>query len=194
MQTMTAKFEEAIDLSSVPEGLADEPGRARWAPAFAMLGGGLLVMALAVAALAGAGHHNHATGSVSAAGAAAPAAATGETGEAAPAAPADGLTIQSAGDISVLNMTYDAGQSSGWHAHRGIHAVAILSGSLTVYDEHCVATTYGPDNPYIGGQHLHLIRNEGAEPASMVVTYINPVSSSQQPAQVGSVTPPCAIS
>jgi quercetin dioxygenase-like cupin family protein len=104
-----------------------------------------------------------------------------------------GLTIQSPGDISVLNMTYEPGQSSGWHSHRGIHAVALVSGQITVYDQSCQAHTYGPGDAYIGGQQLHLVRNEGAEPAVMVVTYVNPVS--QGPAQVATAAPvpPCDI-
>ena len=107
-----------------------------------------------------------------------------------------GLTIQSPGDISVLNMTYEPAKSSGWHRHRGIHAVAVISGTLTVYDQNCVATAYGPGQAYIGGQQLHLVRNEGSEPATMVVTYVNPVN--QGPATVAATqapapTPPCDV-
>lgn len=108
-----------------------------------------------------------------------------------PAAPAAGLTIQGPGDITVLNMTYEPGETTGWHAHRGIHAVAILAGELAVYDAGCVRTTYGPDNPYIGGQQLHLIRNETGAPVPMVVTYLNPVTASQ-PAHVITTPPACA--
>lgn len=107
-----------------------------------------------------------------------------------PAAAPSGLTIQSTGDISVLNMTYEPGQSSGWHTHRGIHAVALVAGEVTVYDQNCVAHTYGPNEPYIGGQQLHLLRNEGAEPAVMVVTYMNPINPG--PAQVAP-TPQCDV-
>ncbi len=103
----------------------------------------------------------------------------------------DGLTIQSPGDITVLNMTYAPGQSSGWHHHRGIHAVAVVSGQLTVYDQDCVAHTYGSGDAYIGGQLPHLVRNEGTEPATMVVTYVNPTGPA--PAQVAPTTPPCDV-
>ncbi len=102
-----------------------------------------------------------------------------------------GLTIQGPGDITVLNMTYEAGETSGWHSHRGVHAVAILSGELAVYDTNCVRTTYGPGNAYIGGQQLHLIRNETGGPVPMVVTYLNPTTTSQA-AHVVTTPPACA--
>jgi quercetin dioxygenase-like cupin family protein len=109
-------------------------------------------------------------GSASRASAQAPAAtATGTT-----ATGSEGLTIQGPGAITVLRMVYEPGQSSGWHAHRGIHAVAVLTGTVTVYEPDCTAHVYSPTDPYIGGQQLHLVRNEGDVPADMVVTYLNP--------------------
>ena len=152
----------------------------RRASALGLMGGGLAVIALAAGLLATAPHHStH------------PAARAGGTPEAAAAAGA--LTIQSTGDISVLNMTYEPGQSSGWHLHRGIHAVAVISGTLTVYDQDCVAHTYGPGEAYIGGQQLHLVRNEGAEPASMVVTYVNPISTGPAKVAPAPPAPPCDV-
>jgi len=112
--------------------------------------------------------------------------------EVAPAAAPAGLTISGPGDITVLNMTYDAGESSGWHAHRGIHAVAALSGELTVYDTACNRTTYGPDNPYIGGQQVHLIRNETGAPVPMLVTYLNPLQPAHTVPPPIATPPPCA--
>lgn len=77
-------------------------------------------------------------------------------------------------DFAVVAITYDPGQSSGWHVHPGVHAVHVLSGTLTVYDESCAARTYGPDQSYVGGRDPHLARNETAEPLRMVVTYVEP--------------------
>lgn len=119
-----------------------------------------------------------------------PATPAAATAGPAPAAGA-GLTIQGPGDVTVLTVTYEAGETSGWHSHRGIHAVAVLEGELVVYDANCFRTTYGPGNPYIGGQQLHLIRNETAAPVPMVVTYLNPVTTAQSPA-VTTTPPSCA--
>lgn len=84
------------------------------------------------------------------------------------------ITLSGPGDVSTVTQVYEPGQTSGWHAHTGIHAVAVLSGTLTVYDEQCRAQAFGPGQPYIGGQELHLVRNEGPAPVEMVVTYLNP--------------------
>lgn len=95
---------------------------------------------------------------------------------AAPApAPADPLAITlSARDVSVVTQVYEPGQDSGWHTHPGIHAVAVLSGVLTVYDAQCRPQTFEPGRPYVGGQELHLARNETGSPVQMTVTYLRP--------------------
>jgi quercetin dioxygenase-like cupin family protein len=108
-------------------------------------------------------------------------------GDVPPAAPVEevavggpgSLTLSGPGDVNVLKVAYEPGQSSGWHTHAGIHAVAVLSGTLTVYDGQCQAQHYGPGRPYIGGQELHLARNETAAPVEMVVTYLNPSTSTK---------------
>lgn len=147
-----------------------------------LMGSGVIVLALAAFTLFVALPER----SGPTAGASAPA-----SGPAPETAQPAGLTIQGPGDITVLNMTYEAGETSGWHSHRGVHAVAILSGELVVTDANCVRTTYGPGNPYIGGQHLHLIRNETDGPVPMVVTYLNPTATSQA-AHVVTTPPTCA--
>lgn len=105
-----------------------------------------------------------------------------------PAAPApapvtsvDPLAITlSARDVSVVTQVYASGEESGWHRHSGIHAVAILSGVLTVYDGECRAQTFDADRPYVGGQEAHLVRNEGDAPVVMAVTYLSPAAGSEQ--------------
>ena len=80
----------------------------------------------------------------------------------------------SARDISVVTQVYGPGEDSGWHTHSGIHAVSVLSGVLTVYDGQCRPQTFEPGRPYVGGQELHLVRNETAAPVEMAVTYLSP--------------------
>jgi quercetin dioxygenase-like cupin family protein len=75
--------------------------------------------------------------------------------------------------VSVVTQVYDPGQSSGWHLHAGVHAVAILSGTLTVYDDQCRPAQFGPGQPYVGGRQVHLARNDSDVPVEMVVTYID---------------------
>ena len=89
-----------------------------------------------------------------------------------PAEPA-AITV-AARDIAVVSQVYAPGDASGWHAHSGIHAVTVLSGVLTVYDAQCRAQTFEPGRPYVGGQDLHLVRNDGGVPVEMAVTYLHP--------------------
>ena len=80
----------------------------------------------------------------------------------------------SARDVSVVTQVYEPGHDSGWHAHPGIHAVAVISGVLTVYDGQCQARTVEPGQPYVGGQEPHLVVNRTDAPVTMAVTYLRP--------------------
>jgi hypothetical protein len=104
------------------------------------------------------------------AGMARPTAQPGRVG--APAEPAP-ITV-AARDIAVVSQVYAPGETSGWHAHSGIHAVTVVSGVLTVYDAQCRPQTFEPGRPYVGGQDLHIVRNDGVVPVEMAVTYLNP--------------------
>jgi quercetin dioxygenase-like cupin family protein len=144
---------------------ADEaPTRPAHAPLLAMLSG-LLLLALAATVLVHAGRRPR------------PAPRPTATATAVPAPPAPGAPLAitlSARDVSVVTQVYAPGRDSGWHTHPGIHAVAVLSGTLTVYDSECRRQTFGPGRPYVGGQELHLARNETDAPVEMTVTYLSP--------------------
>ena len=53
--------------------------------------------------------------------------------------------------VGTATSSYGPGHTSGWHVHPGVHSVVVLSGTLTVYDENCVRTDYGPGQSYLGG-------------------------------------------
>ncbi len=105
-----------------------------------------------------------------------------------PAVAADptGLTLAGPEAVSVVSQVYDPGQDSGWHVHSGIHAVAVISGTLTVYDGQCRAHTVEPGRPYVGGQEVHRARNQTAHPVEMVVTYLSPSAAADSPRRVAS--------
>ena len=46
-------------------------------------------------------------------------------------------------------------QSTGWHTHPGPNIVLVVTGSLTLTDEHCNATTYGPGQAFATGLNVH---------------------------------------
>ena len=86
-----------------------------------------------------------------------------------------GIVLRGPGDVAVVTQAYEPGQTSGWHTHAGLHAVAVLTGELTVYDGECRPQRIVAGEPYVGGRDLHLVRNEMAERVEMVVTYLNAV-------------------
>jgi quercetin dioxygenase-like cupin family protein len=75
-------------------------------------------------------------------------------------------------EVVMMPDTYEPGESSGWHSHRGLHGIVVTSGGLTVYDAQCQRTTYAVGQPFLGGNGVHLVRNETDQPVQMVVTYI----------------------
>ena len=175
MRTVELSPEQSIVLTESTTTLptatqaGDAPGRRGPAPVVAMAAG-LLVLGLAATVLLGALGRNESKP------APAPAAI--------PMA-ADPLALTlSARDVSIVHQVYSPGETSGWHSHSGIHAVAVLSGVLTVYDGQCQAQTFEAGQPYVGGQHLHLVRNESAEPVVMSVTYLSPASGGEPTRQL----------
>jgi quercetin dioxygenase-like cupin family protein len=104
-------------------------------------------------------------------------------GHATPPASDPGILLRGPGDVAVVTQVYEPGQTSGWHTHAGLHAVAVLAGELTVYDGECRPQRVVAGEPYVGGRELHLARNETAERVDMVVTYLNAVGPA--PAHAG---------
>lgn len=84
-----------------------------------------------------------------------------------------GIVLRGSGDVAVVTQVYEPGQTSGWHTHAGLHAVAVLTGELTVYDGKCRPQRVVAGAPYVGGRELHLARNETAQRVRMTVTYLN---------------------
>ena len=75
-------------------------------------------------------------------------------------------------NVGTASETYEPGHTSGWHVHPGVHSVVVLSGTLTIYDERCVRTDYGPGETYLGGNAPHLARNERADDLNVAITYV----------------------
>jgi len=48
-----------------------------------------------------------------------------------------------------------ADQSTGWHTHPGPNIVLVVTGLLTLSDEHCNVTTYGPGQAFATGLDVH---------------------------------------
>ena len=91
-------------------------------------------------------------------------------------------------DVGTTDLRYEPGHSSGWHIHPGVHAVVVLAGTLTVYDQNCTRLDYGAGASYLGGSEPHLARNETSADVALAVTWVYERSSPMGPGV--SVAPP----
>ena len=138
-------------LVTAPDPPGQRPSAFRRALPLVAMAGGLVVMAVAALVMVRAGDD--------------------------PAPAGDPLAITlSARDVSVVTQVYEPGHDSGWHSHPGIHAVAVVSGVLTVVDAQCQVQIVEPGRPYVGGQELHVVRNHSDQPVTMSVTYLSPTA------------------
>ena len=81
-------------------------------------------------------------------------------------------------DVVVLTTTINPGGSTGWHSHPGPAFIVVIRGTLTVYDGNdpaCTPHRYGPGTGFLdpGFGHVHIARNEGTTPVTVVQTYLN---------------------
>jgi quercetin dioxygenase-like cupin family protein len=82
-------------------------------------------------------------------------------------------------DVRVQSVTIDPGGRSGWHHHPGMVVVAVETGTVTVLDAACNASTYGPGSPngsvFIeSGDEPGEVRNTTDKPATVYATFIAP--------------------
>ena len=81
-------------------------------------------------------------------------------------------------DTVVLTTTINPGGSTGWHSHPGPAFIVVTQGTLTVYDGNdptCTPHRYGPGTGFLdpGLRRVHIARNEGTTPVTVVQTYLN---------------------
>jgi quercetin dioxygenase-like cupin family protein len=86
------------------------------------------------------------------------------------------LKLKAPTDVLVQSATFQPGSTSGWHAHPGFVILAVKTGALTRYDEHCKAQTFTAGQAFVeeGRNHAVLVRNDGAEPSIAYITYVVP--------------------
>jgi quercetin dioxygenase-like cupin family protein len=94
----------------------------------------------------------------------------------------DGIKIQTKNpvDVAVLEVTFAPGASAGWHFHPGPVFVVIRAGTLSVWNEDCVKTTYSPNSTFFeaGRATSLLVKNESAtEEVRVYGTFIVPVGA-----------------
>ncbi len=91
----------------------------------------------------------------------------------------DGVRFKTkeATDVRVQQIVFAPGSNSGWHHHPGMVMVVVATGSVTLWDEHCRQTTYGPGLPHgaafvESGDEPGLVTSKDG--ATNYVTYVVP--------------------
>ena len=93
-------------------------------------------------------------------------------------------------DGSVLNNVWQPGGSTGWHTHLGHTLVIVTAGAVTAYqgdDPTCTGTVYTAGMSFVeGGDHMHIVRNEGTVEAQSVAVRLIPAG---QPGRIDAPDP-----
>ena len=108
-----------------------------------------------------------------------------------PADTADGkiwLSFQQtkgASDLYVQNNTWQPGGTTGWHSHPGHSLIIVTAGTVTDYeadDPSCTPHPYSQGMSFVdaGGNHAHIIRNEGTVEAKTVAVQLIPAGAARR--------------
>lgn len=85
-------------------------------------------------------------------------------------------------DVYVQNNVWQPGGSTGWHTHPGHSLIIVTAGEVTTYegdDPSCTPHTYTVGQGFVdeGGDHIHIIRNEGIVEARTVAVQVIPANA-----------------
>jgi hypothetical protein len=94
-------------------------------------------------------------------------------------------------DLYVQSNVWQAGGSTGWHTHLGHSLITVTAGAVTAYDGHdpnCKPHVYTTGMGFVdpGGNHVHIIRNEGAVEAQAIAVQLIPAD---QPRRIDAPDP-----
>jgi len=94
-------------------------------------------------------------------------------------------------DGYVLNNVWQPGGSTGWHTHLGQTLVIVTAGAVTQYqgdDPSCTPKVYTAGMAFVdaGGDHVHIVRNEGNVAAQVIAVRLVPAG---QPGRIDVADP-----
>ena len=80
-------------------------------------------------------------------------------------------------DVYVQSNVWIPGGSTGWHTHPGHSLIIVTAGTVTAYDGDdpaCAPSVYTQGMGFVdrGGDHVHLLRNEGAVEARTIAVQL----------------------
>jgi hypothetical protein len=82
-------------------------------------------------------------------------------------------------DVYVQSNVWAPGGSTGWHSHAGHSLIIVTAGTVTDYEGHdpeCKPHVYKTEMGFVdpGGDHVHVLRNEGAVEAKTIAVQLIP--------------------
>ena len=88
-------------------------------------------------------------------------------------------------DLYVQNNVWAPGGTTGWHTHPGHSLIIVTAGTVTAYegdDPSCTPHQYTVGQGFVdeGGDHVHLLRNEGAVEARTVAVQLIPAAATRR--------------
>jgi hypothetical protein len=99
-------------------------------------------------------------------------------------------------DLYVQSNVWVPGGTSGWHTHPGHSLITVTAGTVTAYEGHdlsCTPKVYTVGMTFVdeGGDHVHVLRNEGAVEARTITVQLLPAGAPRRIDAAGS--PGCAF-
>jgi uncharacterized cupin superfamily protein len=88
-------------------------------------------------------------------------------------------------DVYVQSNTWAPGGSTGWHSHPGGSLIIVTAGTVTDYEGHdpgCKPHVYKTGMGFVdpGGDHVHILRNEGAVVAQTIAVQLIPADAARR--------------
>jgi hypothetical protein len=88
-------------------------------------------------------------------------------------------------DVYVQSNVWIPGGSTGWHTHPGHSLIIVTAGTVTAYDGDdpaCAPVVYTEGMGFVdpGGDHVHLLRNEGAVEARTIAVQLIPAGATRR--------------
>ncbi|MGE5716983.1 MAG: cupin domain-containing protein [Acidobacteriota bacterium] len=88
-------------------------------------------------------------------------------------------------DLYVQSNVWQPGGSTGWHSHPGHSLIIVTAGTVTAYegnDPSCKPSVYAQGMGFVdpGGDHVHILRNEGAIEARTITVQLIPAGAQRR--------------
>jgi quercetin dioxygenase-like cupin family protein len=88
-------------------------------------------------------------------------------------------------DLYIQSNVWAVGGTTGWHTHPGHSLIIVTAGAVTVYDGDdpaCAPHVYSAGMTFVdpGGDHAHLVRNEGGLVATAIAVQLIPAASARR--------------